>query len=103
MRMTGHQMTHFALHSPAILEPLLTPSMKAHPAWRCWLKLVELYAVVVQHELKTTDIKRIDDLVLEHSQLFEKVTEYAGLKRPKHHFLTHLPHDVWHYGPPRGY
>ena len=45
MRMTGHQMTHFALHSPAILEPLLTPSMKAHPAWCCWLKLVELYAV----------------------------------------------------------
>ena len=42
-------------------------------------------------------------LVLEHSALFDAVPEYAGLKRPKHHFLVHLAGDVWRYGPPRGY
>ena len=77
--------------------------MKAHPAWRSWLKLVELFALVVQHSLALTDIERIDDLVLEHSALFDAVPEYAGLKRPKHHFAQHLALDAWRFGPPRGY
>ena len=77
--------------------------MRRHPAWLCWLKLVELHSVVIQHKLKVSDIERIDDLVVEHSQLFDLVPEYNGLKRPKHHFLTHLAMDIWRYGPPRGY
>jgi hypothetical protein len=92
-----------AAHSFQILNPLLTDAMRRHPAWLCWLKLVELHSVVIQHKLKVSDIERIDDLVLEHSQLFDRVPEYNGLKRPKHHFLTHLAMDIWRYGPPRGY
>ena len=35
--------------------------------------------------------------------LFDAVPQYAGLKRPKHHFMTHVAQDVWRFGPPRGY
>ena len=42
-------------------------------------------------------------LQLKHSALFDQVSEYSGLKRPKHHFLSHLALDTWRYGPPRGY
>ena len=49
------------------------------------------------------DIERIDDLQLQHSAAFDAVPEYAGLKRPKHHFCAHLARDIWLYGPPRGY
>ena len=86
-----------------ILEPLLTEEMRRHPAWSSWVKLVELFALVIQHELNVTDIKRIDDLQFEYIELFNKVPEYAGLYRPKHHFLSHLAGDIWRYGPPRGY
>ena len=91
------------LRSPEILDPLLTPAMRADPAWLSWLKLVELFAHVVQHSLHVDDIERIDDMVLEHSRLFDEVPQYNGLKRPKHHFLCHLAGDIWRYGPPRGY
>ena len=64
-----------------ILEPVLTEEMRNHPAWRSWMCLVELYTLAVQHSLKGSDIERIDDLVLEHSALFDAVPEYAGLKR----------------------
>ena len=101
--MTGHQMHWFSLHSIRILTPLLSAEMRAHPAWVCWLKLVELYSLVVQHELTHEDIERIDDLQLEHTALFDQVPEFAGLARPKHHFLTHVAKDAWDYGPPRGY
>ena len=77
--------------------------MRAHPAWASWVKLVELYTVVVQHKLEVSDVQLIDDLQVEYTALFDQVPQYVGLKRPKHHFLTHLASDVWRYGPPRGY
>ena len=77
--------------------------MLAHPAWKSWCKLVQLFGLTCLHELEVTDVHRLDDLILEHSKLFDEVTEYEGLKRPKHHFLTHMPSDIWMFGPPRGY
>ena len=94
---------HFTYRSIAILVPLLSDEMKQHPAWASWCKLVELFALSVQHKLDVSDIERVDDLVLEYNGLFNKVPEYAGLRRPKHHFLSHLALDIWRYGPPRGY
>jgi hypothetical protein len=93
----------FALHSRQLLEPLLSQEMLEHPAWVCWLKLVELFSLVIQHTLTQEQIERIDDLQLEHAELFDRVPEFAGLARPKHHFLTHIAMDAWNYGPPRGY
>lgn len=86
-----------------MLEPILTEPMRAHPAWASWVKLVQLYTLTVQHKLNVSDIQRLDDLQFEHATLFEAVPEYIGLDRPKNHFLTHVPADVWRYGPPRGY
>ena len=77
--------------------------MLAHPAWASWCKLVELFAVVMQHELDMSDVVRIDDLALEYLRLFRLVSEYRGFVRPKHHFLAHLAIDLWRYGPARGY
>ena len=56
--------------------------------------MVEVYSVAAQHELEVTDIELLDDLVLEHSNLFDQVPEYVGYKRPKHHFLSHLAVDA---------
>ena len=55
------------------------------------------------HTLTWKELERIDDLQLQHSALFDAVWEYNGLKRPKHHFVTHLPQEIWRYGPPREY
>lgn len=96
-------MCSLLLCSIKLLGPLLTPEMREHPAWASWCKLVQLWTLVVQHSLDVSDVARIDALQLEHSALFDKVPQYNGLKRPKHHFLSHLPLDVWRYGPPRGY
>jgi len=89
--------------SAQILQPILTAQMKAHPAWASWLKLVELFTYTLQYELKVDDVKVIDNLQLQHSALFDAVPEYNGLKRPKHHFCTHLADDIYRYGPPRGF
>ena len=95
--------THPTPGSIRVIDPLLTETMRMHPAWRSWCCLVELFTVIFQHSLSVADIQRIDDLVLEHSALFDSVADYAGLKRPKHHFLSHVAQDAWRFGPPRGY
>ena len=102
-RLTGSQCMHFALESVNIIDPLLNDELRMNPAWISWVKLAELFTLSVQHELHYDDIKGIDDLVLEHSRLFDEVPEYNGLKRPKHHFCSHLAMDVYRFGPPRGY
>jgi hypothetical protein len=103
LRLTGSQMMWFALHSRQLIYPLLSEKARTHPAWLCWCKLVEVWTLVVQHEISRADIERLDDLIVEHSTLFDQVPQYATLKRPKHHLLTHLPNDLWAYGPARGY
>ena len=92
-----------ASHSIEILTPLLTSEMLAHPAWHCWVKLVELYTVFVLHSLTQSDLKHLDDLQLAYSLAFDRVPEFVGLKRPKHHFLSHIALDAWRFGPGRGY
>ena len=81
--MTGSQVMHFTLHSHAVIDPVLTPAMRAHPAWLSWLKHVELFSLAIKHELNVSDVTRLDDLQLEYTQLFELVPEYEGLFRPK--------------------
>lgn len=76
--------------------------MLADPAWASWCKLVELFSLVLGHTISVADIKRVDDLQMEYSRLFDAVPQYAGLKRPKHHSLSHLATDIWLYGPLRG-
>ena len=122
LRMSGAECIHFAQHrcaprthparpapvtplppggrSVALLTPLLTAEMRAHPAWGCWVKLVEVHSVFILHELTVSDIERLDDLQLEHAERFANVPEYAGMTRPKLHFLSHIAQDVWRYAPP---
>ena len=77
LRMSGSQVMHFAIHSIHIFDPLLTAKMRRHPAWMSWLKMVELFLAVIQHKLSMADARRIDDLQIEHSQLFDQVGEYS--------------------------
>jgi hypothetical protein len=86
-----------------MIEPVLTAEQRQRPSWTCWKKLVELYVACIQHEFTLADIKRVDDLVIQHSQLFDSVSAYCGFKRPKHHFMTHLAGDIYNYGPMREY
>lgn len=77
--------------------------MQRHPAWLSWLKLVEVFAFVCKPTFETGDIEKLDDLILNHSELFDLVPQYNGLKRLKHHLLVHMPGDLWRFGPPKGY
>jgi hypothetical protein len=103
LRMTASQTSTFFLHARQLLQPILSPRMIAHPAWASFCKLAEIWTVVVQHSIRVGDIQKLDALIVEHSALFDQVDEYAGMKRPKHHSMAHVPIDIWRYGPTRGY
>jgi hypothetical protein len=50
-RMTGSQMMHFTIHSVALIEPLLSPTLLAQPIWAVWATHAELFTLAVQHSL----------------------------------------------------
>ena len=58
-----------------------------------------LLAVALQHELTIDDVKRLDQMIVDYTQLFNQIPEYAGLFK---HFLTHIVVDIYRYGPGRG-
>lgn len=91
------------LRSPAVLDPILTQEMRKHPAWSCWCDLVALFTFLQKREFDVTDIERIDDMQLAYTASFDRVPEFRGLARPKHHFLTHLAASIWRHGPPCEY
>ena len=65
--------------------------------------LCKVFLLAFQHDISMADLKLVDDTVVAHSDAFDAVSEYAGLKRPKHHFMCHLGPDMWNFGPCRGY
>tara|TARA_B110000238_G_C16084418_1_gene420943 strand:- start:167 stop:1399 length:1233 start_codon:yes stop_codon:yes gene_type:complete len=103
LRMSSHEVHHWSLHSMQVIGPLLNDVQKSSPAWLSWCALVQLFTLAVQHDFQKEDLERLDDLVLQHSRLFDEVPSYRGTKRPKHHMLTHLARDIWNFGPLRGW
>jgi hypothetical protein len=77
--------------------------MCQHPAWKSWLKLVALFTFLQKREFSMEDIERLDDMQLDYMDAFDQVPEYVGLKRPKHHFLSHVSLDIYRHGPPSEY
>ena len=99
LRYTGSQTMHFALHSRALIEPLL--SDKSHPSWKVLLALVDVVERYNAHSFTLAAISDLDDAITKYIQLYRKVPQFKDQMRPKHHFLTHTAVDIINFGPPR--
>lgn len=105
LRYTASQMTHFVLYIHRIIRPLLerhTDGLQ-DPAWLSMCKMHDIVRIAHQHEIAESERMLLAQQILEHERLFDLVPEYKHLKKPKHHFLHHLPFEIKRLGPPRGY
>jgi hypothetical protein len=124
---TASQVRHFALHSEAVLLPLLEKSetfkqqvkewdttqkkqlhlgepLESDGAAAPWFSFLAHVAVIGQclrYHYTLADVHVLDELIMTHSEIFNSVKAYDGLYKPKHHFVTHYPDDIITYGPLR--
>ena len=70
--------------------------------WLCWLALVSATIFSLKYSFTYDEVLELDQLILCHQELFAKIPQYGkNLYKPKHHFCTHLPHNILFYGPLR--
>ena len=101
--LNASQTNLFMMHSVTLVEPLLTAAGRAHTIWLSWLAHRSLLAKCLQHSFVRSDAARLQTLIEEYITAFDSVPNYAGLERPKHHFLTHLVAALLRFGPFRGF
>ena len=101
MRYTGSQSMHFALHARALLEPLVVHD--TCPSYKAWLALLDVVELYLADTFTLASINALDDAITNFNRLYQKVVQFKGRMRPKHHFLTHTSTDIINFGPPRLY
>ena len=99
LRYTGSQTMHFTLASLELLQPLVTTT--SCPAWASWQALVEVVQRYTAREFTYESVRELDKAISTHLRLYQRVPQYSGRLRPKHHFLTHTAMDILNFGPPR--
>ena len=90
---------YLCIHCLTLFEPLLTKEGLSHAAWASLKKHREVVVLVLSHAAYRSDGDLLDKLIDEHADLWEKVDEYKGFDRPKHHFQAHLRDALWRHGP----
>ena len=94
----------FAAHGKDLIEPMLTARARADPAWTSWLAMRELTLFCMRDAYESATMRaELTFLIKTHRDAFDKVPEYVGLERPKHHFLDHLGGALARFGPFRLY
>jgi hypothetical protein len=65
--------THtFTIHSPTLIEPLLTAKGLESDAWKAWLKHREVLQFCLQHSFPRSTVHHLDVLLEEEYQLFHE-------------------------------
>ena len=93
----------YAVHSPTLVDPILTDRGRKHPCWISWLAHVAVVQKALQHVFTDAEVDELTTLISAHEDAFDRVAEYVGLERPKHHFQKHLAKALRNYGPFRGF
>jgi len=98
--MRAHDMLVFALHSTAILRPLLPESFLSSDYWLCWCAHVKYVTMLLQDEFTLEDIRRLDVAIWDMQKIFLRIEEYYDLWCPNFHYAQHFPFDILLWGPP---
>ena len=94
------QLMYFTLHSVEILGQFVPEEEWAEtPAWASWLALVDILNVFLQNDVSKRDLENLDGLIVYHDTLFLDIPQYRSLWKPKSHFLSHVPLDMYRWGP----
>ena len=93
----------FTVMSIEFLRQFLPQAMPAWPPfWRAWV----LHAIACTHGcLRFTftfaELLRLEAMVVESERLLTSIPEYADIWVPKAHWILHLAHDIYLWGPIR--
>ena len=91
----------FALNAGEFLRPFIRTDCPA-PDWlRAWQLHAAAFAMLLRYRFTFADLLTIEDHFVQSERLIQLIPEYADLWLPKAHWVLHLAHDIFLFGPAR--
>ena len=85
-------------------KPALAKRVRESPHWKSWEELVTLVRFVLRHRFsRSTDPAEVQRLYDSWMRSVEKVPQWRGYWKPKHHLGDHLSDALDEHGPFRAY
>ena len=84
-----------------IMGPLVPESNKTSLVWQAVLLMGRISHYVWQQSFTMSDLVELDKTIWLHDVVMLSSPELQHLWKPKSHYLSHLPLDILHWGPPR--
>ena len=102
VHMTAGDMMVFARHSIDLLLPLIYDPLD--PIWLCWVAHMRYVRVLMQPQLTHGELLELDQLIYQaHTSFLASQELGKRMFKPKCHFASHFPSDIYNFGPVRGY
>ena len=84
-----------------IFGPLVPESNKKSLVWQAGLLMGRISHFVWKQSFTMSDLVELDKTIWLHDVVMLSSPELQHLWKPKNHYLSHLPLDILHWGPPR--
>ena len=98
---TAHGTLVWALHSIELFRPLIPDNAMEFAFWRAWVHHVETLNMMMQPVFTLATLNVLEDTLERWYTAFFAVPEYKKHWVPKMHWIQHLAHDIWRFGPTR--
>ena len=101
---SAYQNLIYTIHSLEMLRKFVPVASAAEPLPAWWMAWV-LHVAIVSHTLRFSftyaDLQVLEEVSLKWQEVYYSVPEYHDTWRPKVHWMSHLAHDIFLWGPPR--
>lgn len=91
----------FVLMSTEFLRPFIS-SLDPQPDWLCaWQLHAAAFAMTLRYYYTFADLLRMEDHFIQSEKLIQAIPAYHNLWIPKAHWVLHIAHDIFMWGPSR--
>ena len=100
---TAIQVAHLLLCLPGVFGARVPPQKKSENVWQMALLLCKIARYLWKREFSATDLVELDKAIWLHDTVLLNTPALYHLWKPKNHYMSHIPLDILHWGPPRNY
>ena len=97
------QVAHLLLHLPGVFGSCVPPAEKKGNVWQMALLLCKITRYLWQRSFTAIDLVELDKAIWLHDTVMLSTPALQHLWKPKNHYMSHIPLNILHWGPPRCY
>ena len=92
----------FTIMSLQFIKTFTPPALEVWPVWlKAWVLHARAVCAILRFHFTFADLLKLERLIIEGERLIQTYPPYADLWIPKAHWILHVAHDIYRFGPSR--